>query len=66
MNKKNFELYIGLALICIILFIGLSGCTTTQPKSDSKPTISNIPNIIKGLEALGSVGKKEVDKDEKK
>ena len=46
--------------------ITLLSCETTQPTVENESTVSNIPNIIKALEAIGSVGKKTLDKDEKK
>ena len=54
------------AINILLIILLLSGCKTTQPTSDSPTGVQNIPNIIKALEALGSVGKKEVDKEEKK
>ena len=54
------------AINILLIILLLSGCKTTQPTSESPTGVQNIPNIIKALEALSSVGKKEVDKDNKK
>lgn len=56
---------INILLLLVVVSV-LLGCKTTQPTSESPTGVQNIPNIIKALEALSSVGKKEVDKDNKK
>ncbi len=53
-------------IISIFVMITLLSCETTQPTVENESTISNIPNIVKALEAISSVGKKTLDKDEKK
>lgn len=55
-------------LLTWIIVLPLLLSCANQPKEEKKTdnTITNIPAIVKGLEAIGNVGKKEVDKDEKK
>ena len=53
-------------LLFITIFTIIVGCKTNQPTQESNSGVQNIPNIVKALEALGTVGKKEVDKNKKK
>lgn len=53
-------------LLFITIFTIIVGCKMNQPTQEPNSGVQNIPNIVKALEALGTVGKKEVDKDNKK
>jgi len=66
-KKEIYKLLTAKLLTWVIVLPLLLSCAN-QPKEEKKTdnTITNIPAIVKGLEALGNIGKKEVDKDEKK
>jgi hypothetical protein len=53
---------ISLCVTTLILIISCAKDTSV----DNKSTISNIPAIVKALEALGNTDKKNVDKEDKK
>lgn len=53
-------------IICSILLLTLIGCETPKETKKQPEGVSNIPNIVKALEAIGSVGKSKVDKEDKK
>ena len=50
------------------ILIIVMGCVNPpkDTKNKEESTITRIPNIVKALEALGSVNKKKVDKEEEK
>jgi hypothetical protein len=50
--------------LCVTLILIIS--CTKDTSVDNKSTISNIPAIVKALEALGNTNKKNVDKEDKK
>ena len=51
--------------LCVSTLILIIGCVK-DTSVDNKSTISNIPAIVKALEALGKTNKKNVDKEDKK
>ena len=60
---KAIKVSLWLSILIIVM-----GCANPPKDTENKEesTITRIPNIVKALEALGSVNKKKVDKEEEK
>ena len=61
---RVINVFLWLSVLLIVM--GCANPHKETPKEQTKSTISQIPDIVKALEAIANVGKNRVDKDEEK
>ena len=65
MTGMTRAIKVSLWLSILIIVMGCAN-PPKDTKNKEESTITRIPNIVKALEALGTVGKNKVDKEEEK
>ena len=61
---RVINIFLWLSVLLIVL--GCANPHKETPKEQTKSTISEIPNIVKALEAIANAGKNKVDKEDEK